>query len=35
MSAEGDTVSTDPLDEMGPIDYIVLEWPAISRSPVR
>ena len=26
MSTEGDTVSTQQLDELGPIDYMVLEW---------
>jgi hypothetical protein len=25
-SAQGDTVSEDQLEEMGPIDYVVLEW---------
>ena len=27
MSTKGDTVSTEQLEELGPIDYIVLEWP--------
>ena len=26
MSTKGDTVSTEQLEEMGPIDYVVLEW---------
>ena len=26
MSTKGDTVSTEQLEEMGPIDYMVLEW---------
>ena len=26
MSTKGDTVSTEQLEELGPIDYVVLEW---------
>jgi hypothetical protein len=26
MSTKGDAVSTEQLEEMGPIDYVVLEW---------
>jgi hypothetical protein len=26
MSTKGDTVNTQQLEEMGPIDYVVLEW---------
>ena len=26
VSAKGDTVSTEQLEELGPIDYMVLEW---------
>ena len=26
MSTKGDTVNTEQLEEMGPIDYVVLEW---------
>ena len=31
VSVKGVAVSADQLEEMGPIDYMVLEWPGDSR----